>query len=192
MQKDLLIQKYKDFILEDKDKFKNELEFIYNKIQFKNLNNSPLLIYSQNKRNALYYILSMHYALKKDRLLNYAVVTGQTLNNQHFATAQTKDAELHERVYYSDITFVSLSQYDYTNEYLESQIIDLIEFRKANGKMTIISYDVMTSTQNYITLTKKLHAYFLNNEFQIVDITSNRPGAVFDKQSGQPKKKRIL
>ena len=195
MNIDSLKDKYKDLTLENKEKFKTELSHIYDKLQFNKLNKSPMLIYSKNKRNALYYALCLNYAIKAERLLSYAVVTGQTLNNQHFATPETKDKELHERIFYSDITFISLSQYDYTNEYLESQIIDLIEFRRANKNLTIVSYDVMTSTQNYINMTKKLHAYFLNSEFQIIDLTVDGKGTAFDKnpvQSTTLKKKRIL
>lgn len=198
INKDLLNSKYKDFVSEDKQKFLNELNFIKSKIKIEALRNRPLLIYSQNKRNALYYILSIYYTLKSDKLLNYEVVTGQTLINQHFATANDKDYNLHERIYYTDLTFINLSQYDYTSEYLETQIIDLVEFRKRNKKMTIISYDVMNSGQNYINLTKKLHAYFAANEYQIVDITSGTKSTPFDKtdhtSSKKPeiKKRRIV
>jgi hypothetical protein len=181
LNKDLLKSKYKDFILENKEKFVEEVNFLKSKINLEKLTNEPLLIYSQNKRNALYYVLSLYYSLKEDRMLTYAVITGQTLINQHFASEQQRDAELYNSVYYADISFISLSQYDYTSEYLESQIIDLISFRKQNKKLTIISYDIMSSNQNYINLTKKLHAFFLANDYQILDLAKTGK-TVFDKE----------
>jgi len=194
LNKETLKNKYKDLVLENKEKFLEETKFIYSKLNLKALSEAPLLIYSQNKRNALYYILSINYSLKRERILDYAVITGQTLINQHFMKDENRDNQLYQNVLYSDITFLSLSQYDYTNEYLESQIIDLIEFRKMNKKLTIISYDIMNSGQNYIHLTKKLHAYFLSSQFQIVDLTGNKNS--FDKPevgSATPaKRKRIL
>lgn len=193
LNKDSLKAKYKDFVLEDKEKFIEETKFIHSKLNLKALHESPLLIYSQNRRNALYYILSLHYSLKKERILDYAVITGQTLINQHFMKDENRDTQLYNNVFYADLTFISLSQYDYTNEYLESQIIDLIEFRNMNKKLTVISYDIMNSGQNYIHLTKKLHTYFLSSQFQIVDLTGNKNA--FDKPKGPsstPKKGRIL
>jgi hypothetical protein len=202
INKDMLAKKYKDFVSEDKQKFIEQLNFIKSKINVEALQNRPLLIYSQNKRNALYYVLAIYYSLKNEKLLNYEVVTGQTLINQHFATSTDKDHELHERVYYTDLTFINLSQYDYSSEYLESQIIDLVEFRNRQKKLTIISYDVMNSGQNYINLTKKLHAYFVSNEYQIADLTSGKASKAtpFDRQTNSPdvipakttKKKRII
>jgi hypothetical protein len=191
----LLNKRYKNFIPENKTNFSEEVNFLKNKIDLKKLSNEPLLIYSQNKRNALYYVLSIFYSLKFDRILDYTVITGQTLINQHFMSEQNRDNALYNSVYYADITFLSLSQYDYTSEYLESQIIDLIEFRRQNKKLTIISYDVMASGQQYVTLTKKLHTYFLNSQFQIIDI-SKKQETPFDIKNKKEKEnsggKRII
>ena len=182
LNKLMLKERYKDLVLEDREKFLAELNFIKEKINLHNLSRQPLLIYSQNKRNALYYILSVFYSLKADRILDYTVVTGQTLINQHFATEKERDADIYTGIYYDDITYISLSQYDYTSEYLESLIIDLIEFRRQNKKLTIISYDVMSSGSQYVSMTKKLHSYFLSSQFQIVDI-SKTGKTPFDKVS---------
>jgi len=192
LNKVLLKDKYKDFVLEDKQKFLEETQSIHSKLNLNEISNLPMLIYSQNKRNALYYILSLHYSLKLDRILDYAVITGQTLINQHFTSEDNRDNVLYNNVYYADLTFISLSQYDYSSEYLESQIIDLIEFRTNNKKLTIISYDIMNSGKNYINLTKKLHSYFLSSRFQIVDMTGQVNS--FDKKSTKvtPTKGRIL
>ena len=181
---------YKDFILNDKELFLNEINYIKSKINLENLSNNPILVYSQNKRNALYYVLGMFLSLKSERILNYAVITGQTLINQHFMTEANRDNELYNRIFYTDITFVSLSQYDYTNEYLESQIIDLIEFRKINKKMTIVSFDITNSGQSYINMTKKLHNYFSASGHQIIDIAKNGKTA-FDKPSVKQSTKEI-
>lgn len=192
LNKVLLKDKYKDFVLEDKQKFLEEIQSIHDKLNLHEISNAPMLIYSQNKRNALYYILSLHYSLRLDRILDYAVITGQTLINQHFTSEDNRDNVLYNSVYYADLTFISLSQYDYSSEYLESQIIDLIEFRTNNKKLTVISYDIMNSGKNYINLTKKLHSYFLSSRFQIVDMTGQ--GTSFDKKSPEvtTKKARIL
>lgn len=182
LSKELIKEKFKDFIPEDKEKFKRELAEMKDKINLAKLNTKPLLVYSQNKRNALYYILSVFYSLKNEKLLNYVISTGQTLINQHFATSAERDQAFYHEIYYSDILFLSLSQYDYTSEYLESLIIDLVEFRKEAKRLTIISYDVMSSGQQYVNLTKKLHAYFVSNEFQIIDLAMSK-STPFDKGS---------
>jgi hypothetical protein len=172
LTKHILTNKYKNLVLDNKEKFLKDIAYIKSLLLFDNISFNPLLIYSNNKRNALYYVLSMFFSLKKDRVLDYAVITGQTLIDQHFASEKQRDHELYNAIYYSDISFISLSQYDYTGEFLESQLINLIEFRQQRKKITVVSYDVMDSLRSYAGLTKKLHSYFASNEFQIIDITS--------------------
>lgn len=171
MNKILLNEKYKNLILPDKGKFIEEVNFIKSKINFNNLQSIPLLVYGENKRHALYYTLCMFFSLKHDRVLDYSIITGQSIITQHFLSETNRDNDLIESINYADITFISLSQFDYTNEYLESLIIDLIEFRKNYNKITIISYDVLNNTKsNYFSLTQKLHSYFSTNNFQILDL----------------------
>lgn len=193
MNKVLLNDKYKNLIPPDIEKFIEDVNDIKNKINFNNLLDLPILIYSKNKRNALYYTLCMLFSLRKEAVLSYAVITGQTLINQHFLSEENRDIKLSDSIYYSDITFISLSQYDYSSEYLEALIIDLVEFRRNNSKITIISYDILDATKtNYISFTQKLHSYFITNDFQVLDLSNTiSPGYVKKQIKKSKGSKRI-
>lgn len=174
LNKYLLAEKYNVLIgAQDKESFIKDVNFMREVLNLKKLKKLPTLIYSKNKRNALYYTLCIHLSLIEDKILDYTVITGQSLINQHFLTDKNKDIQLHNNLHYTDITFISLSQYDYTSEYLESLIIDLVEFRNTQNKITIISYDVLDSPNNYTGLTHKLHNYFGVNNYNILDITKS-------------------
>lgn len=194
LNKNLLTNKYINFIGTDKDKFLSECNDIKQSINLNALSDKPMLIYSKNKRNAIYFILSLHYALKYDRLLDYTVITGQSLIDQHFLSEHARDNELYNGIHYDDLAFISLSQFDYTSEYLESLIINLVESRTIDKKITIISYDVMEANSGYLNFTKKLNAYFNSNEFQVINLVSKTTNSV--KQSNptiktQTKARRI-
>lgn len=191
LNKYLLADKYNIFVNKDnKEKFISEVSDIRHNLSLSSLKETPLLIYSKNKRNALYYTLGLHYSLKKQRILDFAVITGQSLINQHFLTEANRDNKLYTAINYADITFISLSQYDYSSEYLESLIIDLVEFRKNNNTLTVISYDILNLSKNaYVSLTNKLHSYFLTNDYQIVELVGNKQSSPFDttQAKAQPK-----
>jgi len=171
LNKDILINKYKDLIPVYEDDFVSDVNLFKSKLNSDSLNNRPVLIYNRNKRNALYYTLCLYYSLKNEHVLDYTVIAGQTLINQHFMTEENRDEKIYNAAFYSDITFISLSQFDYSSEFLESLIIELIEFRNTNKKLTIISYDILDSDKsNYISLTRKLHAYFLANKYNIIEL----------------------
>lgn len=183
MNRVLLNDKYKNLIPPNKEKFIDDVNAVKETIDFSNIQDLPILIYSKNKRNALYYTLCMYFSLKKEAILGYSVITGQSLIDQKFMSEENRDMKLSEAVHYSDISFISLSQYDYTNQFLESLIIDLVEFRRNINKITIISYDILDSTKSsYIAFTQKLHAYFIANEFQVIDLSNTINSGYMNKQ----------
>lgn len=169
MNLDLVKDKYKAFVSKDKDKFIEELSLIKKHDKSFTNNDMPVLIYSKNHRNALYYFLCVKYSLEADRILDYAVTTGQTYIDQHFMN-DDKDKSLYDSLRYSDISFISLSQFDYTNQYLENLLIELVEFRKAQGRITIISFDIIDSF-TYEKTTAKLYNYFVSNNYPIINMT---------------------
>jgi len=189
MNKDILINKYKDLVSFNKNDFINDVNFFKNKLNLNSFTTAPVLIYNRNKRNALYYTLCIYYSLKDNRILDYSVITGQTLINQHFMTEESRDPNVYNAAFYSDITFISLSQFDYTSEYLENLIIDLVEFRNINKKITVISYDILDLNKvNYIALTKKLHSYFSANRYTIVDLENISEKTATSQSNKQIKK----
>lgn len=171
----LLNDKYKNLIPQnDIDNFIIETHKLKQRLNFNLINElKPLLIYNRNQRNQLYYLLSVNYSLQLDKILNYTVITGQTFTRQHFANDE-KDKELYDNTYYDDLVFISLSQSDYTSEYMENLIIDLVEFRARNNKITVITYDLLSST-NYQTQTRKLSEYFAANKYTIMDLSIGQP-----------------
>jgi len=175
MNKIKLSRKYKNLVGSNVTKFIADGNYVKARLKLQELKEEPLLIYSDNRRNAIYYIACVHHCLRLNRLLDYVVVTGQTLINQHFMSEDTRDNELWGKLYYTDIAFISLSQFDYTSEYLESLIIDLIEFRKNNHKVTIISYDTMSvKGASYNHQTKRLQLYFNGNQYPIIDLHNTK------------------
>lgn len=153
----------------DIDKFAETLNSLKKKLNFELINeNKPLLIYSRNMRNELYYLLSLNYSVQKGRVLNYVVVTGQTFVREHFADKE-KDLTLYDSIYNDDIVYVSLNEDDYTSEYLESLLSDLIEYRYRNNKITVITYDVLQGNR-YLTQTNKLNTFFRSSGYTIIDL----------------------
>lgn len=136
------------------------------KIDFSSLDyKRPILVYSDIDKSAIYFTFCIYMALKENRLLDYNIITGQSLINQHFMN-ENKDYELYNRLYYGDITFISLSSFDYTSEYLESLIIELVEFRNNLNKTTIITYEL----GNEQFKATKLNNYFSSNNYTIIDL----------------------
>jgi hypothetical protein len=176
MNKNILINKYKDLVSFNKNDFINDVNFFKNKLNLNSFTTAPVLIYNRNKRNALYYTLCIYYSLKDNRVLDYSVITGQTLINQHFMTEESRDPNVYNAAFYSDITFISLSQFDYTSEYLRKSDIDLVEFRNINKKITVISYDILDLNKvNLYCTDKKLQSYFSANRYTIIDLERKFP-----------------
>jgi len=184
----LLANKYKSLIQKNKKDFITELSFIKENINFNKLLDKPILCYSQNRRNALYYLLAYYFSLKRNKVLTYVVITGQSFIDQHFMN-EKKDNELLAKVNYSDILFISLSEFDYTNQYLEALLINLVQSRTDKNLITIISYDVLNSGKSsYLSYTKNLNAYFVSNKFQIIDIVSKSLAESFSLSQSTDKK----
>lgn len=186
-----LKSKYKDLIPSsaNQEVFLKDLQDLKTKLGPLLSNHKNAFIISKNKRNALFYYLCLYYSLVENKILDKTVITGQTYIDQHFMNEE-KDKTLYEEVRYNDIAFVSLSQYDYTNQYLENLIIELIEFRNNNNKITIISYDVvdLTNTQ-YLNQIAKLTTYFNNNKFPIINLTGTKEA--FTKSTITKQNRRI-
>lgn len=143
----------------------------------------PVLVYNKGNKNVIFYLLGLHYSLHKGKVLDYVITTGQNFINQHFLTEQNRDIELHNKLQYSDIAFIALTQFDYTSEYLESLIIDLAETRAIRGLETIVYYDVL-DTKNYLNTTSKLYNYF-NASHKTNDLTTTVKSAVTSKRTGE-------
>lgn len=179
LNKNILNNKYKQLISLNTKKFIEDVNMVKSRLALDELDKRPLLIYSKNLRNPVYYVLCMYNSLKEDRILDYQVITGQTFINQHFMSEDQRDNQLFNSVYYSDIAFISLSEFDYTSDYLENLLIDLVEFRQNRGSMTVISYDIIGSSNNYSALTKKLHSYFSASGYQIRDLVKLETSKAF-------------
>lgn len=167
ISKEMLYSRYKPLVTHEG--FFKDIDSL--SIDLENINfDNPLLIYSNSKRNALMYLLLVYLSVKSNRLMDYAVITGQSLINQHFEDTGNKDTNLFEKLYYTDVAFISLSEYDYTSEYLESLIIELINFRKNANKVTIVIYDILGNQVNKKKV-ENLEKFYKTSEFGVVDIT---------------------
>lgn len=167
ISKEMLYSRYKPLVTHEG--FFKDIEGLSVDLGDINFNN-PVLIYSNSKRNVLIYLLLVYLSVKNNRLMDYAVITGQSLINQHFADIGDKDKDLFEKLYYTDVAFISLSEYDYTSEYLESLIIELINFRKNANRVTIVIYDILGNQVNKKKV-ENLGKFFKTSEFGIIDIT---------------------
>ena len=157
-------------LIEDNPSFLGIVDEVKSKIDFSKLSaTSPLLVYSRNNKNAIYFVLCTYLSFMSDKLLDYVITTGQIYVDHHFMTSD-KNFFLYYNIQHSDITIIALSQFDYTSEYLESLLIDLVENRKLRNKLTIIYYD--TIDNNYSKQTKKLHDFFNNNNYTVLNMTS--------------------
>lgn len=167
ISKEMLYSRYKPLVTHEG--FFKDIEGLPVDLGVINFNN-PVLIYNNSKRNVLIYLLLVYLSVKNNRLMDYAVITGQSLINQHFADIGDKDKDLFEKLYYTDVAFISLSEYDYTSEYLESLIIELINFRKNANRVTIVIYDILGNQVNKKKV-ENLGKFFKTSEFGIIDIT---------------------
>lgn len=192
----MLSDKLKKLVPDNVEQFKAELKQIESDIKYESIGNMPILIYSKNRRNAICYTLSYYLSIKKDKLVDYVIVSGQNLINQHFMSEENKDLELYNAMYYNDVCFVYLSQYDYVNEYLENLIMSLVDFRTQQNKITIIIYDIQQEPKvNMATMAKKISGYFTSNGYAILDITKQvvqKPNSINDNVFKARRKEPIL
>lgn len=170
----ILREKYSKFVpVDNVDNFIKDTETIKNSKHIKNLKHYiPALVYEVNKRDALFFTLGIMFSLEKGRVLDYTVITGQTFSREHFADKGDKDIELNNLIYSNDILFISLSEFDYTTQYLESLIVDLIEFRKDRNLITVIHFDIVNNN-NYANTTKILKQYFESNKYQVIHMSTS-------------------
>lgn len=174
LSKELLNNKYSKFLpTTDKEpEFIKGLEQIKKSINLQNLNQciKPLLVYSNVNQNPLFYLLAVNYSLQQDRVLDYVSVRAQTFVRQHFADKE-RDTELYDSIYYTDLLFITLTQADYTSEYMESLIHDLVEFRHNRNTYTVVCYEVIDKTdKTYLGQTKNLRQIFGNRGYGIIDL----------------------
>lgn len=181
----------KKLVYDDKELFKKEVSAVSSELITEDLKPGPLFIYTRNRRNAIYYVLLSYLSVKADRILEFSAISGQNLITQYFLSEEAKDKELYSALYYSDIAFIYLSQYDYTNEFLENLVMSLIDFRNNQNKTTVVIFDIQSEPAvNTATMAKKLYTYFKSNDYKIADITKQ---AKVDKSSTVPvRKARIL
>lgn len=188
LNKFILADKFKPLITGPRDKFVKKADQVRSIIFNNNLSDvKAILLYGSDTREPVYYVFGIYYSLLKDRVLDYAITTGQHFINQHFLTEATRDLDLYGKIYSSDLLFISLSQFDYTSDYLESLLIDLVDTRSTNNKITIIHYDIL-DTKNYMHTTKKLSDYFLSNHI-VIDLTKqSKPNQQTSNTKAQTKK----
>lgn len=152
-----LKSKIESLVPTNKEKFKEELKQIHSQlVKIEPPLNKPLLVHTAINKNAIFYMLITYYSLVAKKILDFTITTGQNFITQHFMDNADKDKEFNSKLYYTDLLFITVSQLDYTSEYLESLIIDLIETRTLNNKTTIIVYDSVGATSKL----QKLSAYF--------------------------------
>ena len=173
MNKNILNEKYKSLISYDKVMFVKDLNFIRANIKFESLGKEPLLIFSRNKRDALSYALCVYNALKQERLLDYKVITARSIADQSFMSEERRDAELQSAIYYADILFITMNNYDYTTEFIDVLTMDLIEFRKNAHRITVVLYDTTESIKAIGAPIQRVLTYFKVNNFRIIDLLQN-------------------
>lgn len=138
----LLKDKYNKLIENPKEDFIKQVDYIYKEFDRTNKDISkPLLVYGSNNRNACVYALGVNYSLKIGKALDYVIVSAPHFINQHFLSEEHRDMELYHKMYYTDLLVLTLSQFDYKNQYLESMLIDLVETRYSEGRATIVYFD---------------------------------------------------
>ena len=176
INKEILKNKYKRLVSSDRDKFLAELKIIKEKTDFMSLSDKPLLIYSRGKREAIHYLFMITKSLKKERILDYTSVSGQTIFSQHFKSQQEgskiQDTDkVSNDIYYSDITFINLSQFDYVSDFVHSLIIEVIDFRDMINKQTVIHIDLFDKNAEQMAIAKKIESYFRSRDYTILDLS---------------------
>lgn len=176
LSKTLLNEKYKVFLPleEHHQQFLKDLQQLKDMMNLEQINktNAPLLIYTNQQLKPLYYLMCVNYSLRANRILDYLSIRAQTFIRQHFADSE-RDQELYDKIYYTDVLFVVLSQADYTSEYLETLLQDLVTFRASMNTHTILIYEVLDKTdRSYMGYTKKLRNYFEAQRNPVIDLIS--------------------
>lgn len=182
INKETLAKKLEQLVPTDKEQFKLDLERLKAiLVEAKPSYKKPLLIHSTMSKSAVFYMIVTYFSLQAGKILDYVITTGQNIITQHFLDNENKDMDFNSKLYYDDILFISISQIDYTSDYLESLIVDLIETRQFNGKATVIVYDLMEMPA-YLS---KLSNYFNSNDSLIIKINGQKTiGKAVSKKVG--------
>lgn len=153
------------------------------------LGHKPLLVYTNKPLDPLHYLLCVTYSLQESKVLDYLSVRAQTFIRQHFADVD-RDQSLYDEIYYTDILFVVLTQADYTSEYLETLLQDLVDFRRRRQTYTILIYeDINESQTSQTSHTVKLKNFFNRNSFPVVDLIDD---ITTTHSATQRRKQRII
>jgi len=183
-----LKDKYKSLVYSDKEKFLDELKFVKDNVDFTKIPAEPILIYSMGKKRAFYYALCFHLSLLKKKVLDYSFITSRQYLDQHFLDRADRDS-LYKEALSTELSFISLSANDNTNDYMEQLLIDLVENRFYKNDVTIVFVDMSEGT----TEVKRLDRYFRNNSFAVLDLTKKeRDEKVISNGTIATKKGRIL
>jgi hypothetical protein len=161
-----LKDKYKSLVYSDKEKFLEELKFVRDSADFTKIPAEPILIYSVGKKRAFYYALCFHFSLLKKKVLDYSLITSRQYLDQHFLDRADRDS-LYKEALSTELSFISLSANDNTNDYMEQLLIDLVENRFYKNDVTVIFIDMSEGAIE----VKKLDRYFRNNSFAVLDLT---------------------
>jgi hypothetical protein len=189
MNKNMLNKKYKDIISYDKEQFVRDVNKAKAGLNLNDLGEAPLLVYTDNKRQAIFYTLCMYHALRTQRILDYSIQSGRFIVDQAFKTVENRDMKMYDEAYYNDILFITLTQYDLTNDYINSILLDLVEFRTNQHKVTVVLYDIMDmQAAPYRKATAPFLAYFNSREYNIRDLRNpNALADAFSKPEGKAK-----
>lgn len=170
------------------EQFKTDLEKVRSSlIALSPKYSKPLLVYSTVTKNAVYYMTTIYYSLQVDRLLNFTITTAGNISTQHFLDNESKDKDFHSNLYYDDLLFITVSELEYTTQYLESLIVDLVETRANTGRTTIVVYDTPDTARR---LTRIFDYFEKNGHFKLSTniLINNRSEVVKPKIKAKPKK----
>lgn len=183
INKETLKMKLSHLVPTNTELFKADLEKIRkNLISNSPEYGSPLLVYCTINKSAVYYMTVVYYSLQVDRILDFTVTTAGNISTQHFLDNESKDKDFHSNLYYDDLVFITVSELEYTSQYLEALIVDLVETRANAGKTTVVVYDSMDTTRR---LTR-IFDYFEKNSYS--KISTNAMSTVTNTQL-KPKNK---
>lgn len=188
LNKQTLAHKLETLVPTNKERFKADSEAIRQVlIKEKPEYRKPLLIHSTAPKPAVFYMITIYFSLQQNKILDYLITTGQNIITQHFLDNENRDMSYYSRLYHDDILFITISRADYTSDYLESLIVDLVETRSYSGKSTVVIYD----SQDMANFLQKLFSYFKSIESNTLQLTSSTTKVVDDNTKGKAKPTRV-
>lgn len=171
LSKVVLNEKYKHFI-RDTESFREDVRALNDIIDFNTIDISkPLLIYIKARRDPLYYLIGVQYSLRSKRVLDYVAISGSTFNREHFATEKERDQTLYDKMFNGELLYIILSDNEIGNEYMITQLLDLIDYRERSKRKTVITFET-TGSNNYVGKTKVISDHFIANGYGTLN-TSN-------------------